>query len=176
MSFIPHTFVYVITLDRHVWANTVITLDRHVWANTFFVITLDRHIWANTIDSDQIKALYDGSEDILKYFLLFFFLQKIGFDIHANCLPRRQFAWNVKAYFLGKSEKIHCIVSLLSAKLGQWEVKLQKCHKVGLSNLDFQKVCYFTPRKQCLWGIYCFRILCPYVYLSVIFWFLNGAV
>ena len=35
-----------------------------------------------------------------------YFFRKIGFDISCKLSPRRQFAWNVKAYFLGKLEKI----------------------------------------------------------------------
>ena len=34
------------------------------------------------------------------------FPRKQGLTIHANCLPRTQFAWNVKSCFLGKIRKI----------------------------------------------------------------------
>ena len=41
--------------------------------------------------------------------LMIFFLifpSKLDLTIHANCLLRRQFAWSVKSYFLGKIRKI----------------------------------------------------------------------
>ena len=33
------------------------------------------------------------------------FHRKLALTFHANCLLRRQFAWNVRAYFLGKLRK-----------------------------------------------------------------------
>ena len=51
-------------------------------------------LWANT-----------ANDKIDDYFLLFFFTEKKALKFHANCLPRRQFALNVKAYFLGKMRK-----------------------------------------------------------------------
>ena len=54
----------------------------------------------------------------------------------ANCLFRRQFAWNVKAYFLGKKNKKN-IINLLTAELVQRVVTDNKyndtqCGKDGL--------------------------------------------
>ena len=39
--------------------------------------------------------------------------------IHANCLLRRQLAWNIKAYFLGGGKKKEKNIHLPSAKFAQ---------------------------------------------------------
>ena len=44
----------------------------------------------------------NSADDKLEVFLSFFFSQKIGFDIYAQCLVRRQFASYVKSCFLWK--------------------------------------------------------------------------
>ena len=48
------------------------------------------HLWANSAD------------DKLIFFL--FFPRKLILTFHANCLLRKQFAWNVKPYFLKKNK------------------------------------------------------------------------
>ena len=53
----------------------------------------------------------------LKYFF-HIFPRKQDLTFHANCLLRRQFAWNVKSDFLGKIEKMssyRCLLNLLKA-------------------------------------------------------------
>ena len=46
----------------------------------------------------------NSTDDILKYFFLIF-PRKQDLTFHANCPQSRQFACNVKAYFLGKIRK-----------------------------------------------------------------------
>ena len=50
-----------------------------------------------------------------RHFEIFFlfFPEKKDLTFHANCLLRRQFAWNVKSCFLGKIRKISSICHLL---------------------------------------------------------------
>ena len=66
------------------------------------------------------------SADILKYFFSYF-SYKIGFDISYKlfpyCLLRRQFAWNVKAYFLGKIKTD--IINLSTAEIAQRVTKVK---------------------------------------------------
>ena len=45
-------------------------------------------------------------------------LKKIGFAIHASCLITNYFAWNIKAYFLGKIRKKK-LVNLSSSEFSQ---------------------------------------------------------
>ena len=47
-----------------------------------------------------------------RHFKIFFsyFSKKKVFTFHTKCLLRKQFAWNVKAYFLGKIKKYHQFV------------------------------------------------------------------
>ena len=53
-----------------------------------------------SISSRKIEALWWQTDSI---FLIFPSKEVLTF--HANCLPRRQFACNVKSYFLGKIRK-----------------------------------------------------------------------
>ena len=46
--------------------------------------------------------------------LFWFFPEKLDLTFHANCLLRRQFAWNIKSYFLGKIKEIWAIYHLLN--------------------------------------------------------------
>ena len=60
-------------------------------------------LWANSAD-----------DKLTKNFLIFLLGNRLGHSmqivsqgdsLHANCLPRRQFAWNVKSCFLGEIRK-----------------------------------------------------------------------
>ena len=61
------------------------------------------------------------------------FPRKEDLTFHANCLHQRQFAWNVKTYFLGKIRKNISICHLLktgfniSCKLSPMETICMKC-------------------------------------------------
>ena len=66
--------------------------------NTDIFITLDDNIYG--IHSKRVNMLY-----ILP--------RKQDMTFHANCLLRRQFAWNVKSCILGKIRKISSICRLL---------------------------------------------------------------
>ena len=52
------------------------------------------------------------SSNIFKYFFLF--SQKTGLKFYANCLLKRQSAWNVNAYFLEKTRKVLSVCHLLN--------------------------------------------------------------
>ena len=54
-----------------------------------------------------------SADDILKCFT---FRRKKDLTFYANCLLRRQFAWNVRSYFLGKKKKSKNIINLSSAE------------------------------------------------------------
>ena len=56
-------------------------------------------VWALQSDLTLACWVRNAADDILKYFSYFFF-QKMGFVISCRLSPRRQFALNVKAYFL----------------------------------------------------------------------------
>ena len=78
--------VYKIAFNE-VWvpvclSETILSISHRMFCLTF--ITL----WANSADDKWI-----------------IFSHEIGFDIHANCPLRRQFAWNFKSYFLGRKKK-----------------------------------------------------------------------
>ena len=51
-----------------------------------------------------------------RYFEIFFliFPRKQDLTLHENCLLRRQFAWSVRSYFLGKIRKISSVCHLLN--------------------------------------------------------------
>ena len=45
------------------------------------------------------------------------FARKQDLAFHANCLPRRQFAWNVHAYFLGRKKYFKLLLNVLPSML-----------------------------------------------------------
>ena len=65
-------------------------LTHNILHKAFFTLTM---LWANSAD-----------DKLMMFFL--FFPRKEDLTLHANCLPRRQFAWNVKSYFQGKIIKV----------------------------------------------------------------------
>ena len=63
-----------------------------------------------------------------RHFEIFLFcFQIIGFDISCKLSPRRQFAWNVEAYFSEKKKKMKNITNLSSAKFAERMVKTKAC-------------------------------------------------
>ena len=52
-----------------------------------------------------------------------YFLQKIGLTFHANCLLRRQFAWNIKSYFLKKKRGLAFHANCLLRRQFVWNLK-----------------------------------------------------
>ena len=76
----------------------------------------------------------------IHFFLFFFyFSQKTNMTLHADCLQRRQFAWNVKFCFLGKIRKKN-IVSLSSAALAHGLVTVKESRSINNSNLTHRGV------------------------------------
>ena len=71
-----------------------------------------------------------SGDSILKFFLIF--PRKEALTFHANCLLRRQSAWNVKAYFLGKIGKISLICRLLELAPRVIKVNLLREIKINL--------------------------------------------
>ena len=65
------------------------------------------------------------------WFIFFhFFFQKIDLTFHTNCLPRRQFACNVKSHFFGEKEKKN-IISVSFAECAEKVLKVKQenlCH------------------------------------------------
>ena len=56
-----------------------------------------------------------------------YFPRKQPLTFHANCLPRRQFAWSVKAYFLEKNKKSISICRLLKILPRVLSIKVNIC-------------------------------------------------
>ena len=70
------------------------------------------------------------------FFFYFFPENKLWHCIHANCLLKRQFAWNIKAYFLGKTNKKNIII-WFSAKFAHTVVKINPFMPNGLFYRSF---------------------------------------
>ena len=70
-----------------------------------------------------LKLCMLGKHFSRQHFEIFIFNRKLALTFHANCLLRRQFAWNVKANFLQEKtttkKKQEKIVNLSSAELAQ---------------------------------------------------------
>ena len=58
-------------------------------------------------------------------FFLYYFSQKIGFDISCKLSPRRQYACNVKAYFLEKNNKTNISKCRLQSAKRQCAINAQ---------------------------------------------------
>ena len=87
-------------------------------------------MWARGIvcNTGQLTLCLLGKNFSRQYFEKIFFLffpTKYALTFHANCLPRRQFAWIVKAYFL---EKKNClfVVCWISPVSGKGQINLWK--------------------------------------------------
>ena len=65
---------------------------------------------------------------------------------HANCFLRIKFAWNVKAYFLGKKENYYqfvvCLINSESGKGERVSAYPQQTHNVAKTSL--QRRCNVT--------------------------------
>ena len=87
-------------LQACVWiysVNVVLPFPIFLWSD----LTLTT-LWANSTD-DKLMIFFS------------YFPRKQAFAFHANCLLRRQDAWNTKAYFLGKNKKTVSVCCLLKS-------------------------------------------------------------
>ena len=100
--------------------------------NSFKLSMLDKHFSRSHFeqfltDHNSFKLSMLDKHFSRPHFEMFFFLfspELMALTFHANCLQRRQFACNVKAYFLEKIRKN--IISLSSAEFVQRMVMVNK--------------------------------------------------
>ena len=92
-------------------------------------MTFTAYFPLNTLILGMLSKNFSG-----RHFEIFslFFSWKRALTSHANCLHRRQFAWNVKSYFLGKIRKISSNLSFV-----------ESAQRVVKSNISLSK--FFEP-------------------------------
>ena len=74
----------------YLWESAVTLLIKNTLCFTSFKLS---PLWANSAD-DNLTIFFS------------YFSQKTGLTFHANCLLRRQFAWNIRSCSLGRIRKI----------------------------------------------------------------------
>ena len=100
-------------IQGHQWVVRNVVAEYHWNRTKIHHSTID-----GTKDGNQIETmlaftmLRANSADNKLMIFLSFFLEKRILTLHANCLLRRQFAWNVKSYFLGKIKKYFKMLSV----------------------------------------------------------------
>ena len=81
------------------------------------------------------------------FFFFFIFQRKQVLTFHMNCLPSRQFTWNVKACFLWKKKKKKKKMSSVAVVIGALRGNLSKtCNNLFFANFDVSKNVWMSGR------------------------------